>query len=341
MPPPYYHQLEQRFLDLKAWNDRSKQTLEHREVFKDAMSRLVHELDDGAKETAQVPENMEVLCLLISAEIWMKESNLILEPWASFELFALIAQGAEETQMIQCLPDALNLQQKSKLLLKAQNIVQTANDLFSVSDGKWSKTEKLSIDFICSVHAGLMAGLGVESDFRTVNLGAAGINRVYVPPLHIGSRLLILCDFMNDKWDQEKDLQSRMMAATLFLSEFLFIHPFKNGNGRLARLLFSWVLRNDTVVPVSLTAQRDEFIDAIYESQGPGSKLYRLAALVAKCAAETAWNANYVLSPPMDIPTPSIDGEKGFDVTQKKIAIAGAVVAVIVVILGLTRSRRP
>jgi len=90
--------------DLKTWNDRSKGTQTHREVFTDAMSRIVAELEDGAKYAAQDPENMQVLCLLISADIWMRESNIVMEPLASFELFELIQQGAEEAKKMLLLP---------------------------------------------------------------------------------------------------------------------------------------------------------------------------------------------------------------------------------------------
>ena len=75
---------------------------------------------------------MKVLCLLLSAEIWMNEINLILEHGASFELFELVAQGAEEAQLIQY---ALSLRQKSKLMLKAhgEEEVDVTQDEFAIA----------------------------------------------------------------------------------------------------------------------------------------------------------------------------------------------------------------
>ena len=48
---------------------------------------------------------------------------------------------------------------------------------------------------------------------------------------------------------------SQIIIAAVFLEQFLLIHPFSNGNGRTARILFSLLLKQSSsnfVLPVSL-----------------------------------------------------------------------------------------
>ena len=158
----------------------------------------------------------------------------------------------------------------------------------------WNDRSKQTHEHV-SVHASVMVGWGwgVGSYLRAVNLGAVGSNR------KVGHRLSIVRDFMNDKFDQEKDLQSRTKVSTLFLSSFsLFIHS------RTA--LVGWPDCSSAAFcerhGCSCVAECSKKCWHTLRCSGTEYKaLYCLAALVAKCAAETAWNANYVLSPPMDI----------------------------------------
>jgi len=55
-----------------------------------------------------------------------------------------------------------------------------------------------------------------------------------------------------------------------FLTHFLQIHPFTNGNGRVARLLISWLMVDLSVVPVPLLttiSTRHTYLDCIRDSR--------------------------------------------------------------------------
>ena len=55
-----------------------------------------------------------------------------------------------------------------------------------------------------------------------------------------------------------------------FLSRFLYIHPFSNGNGRVGTILLSYLLSNFSVLPVSLyikNAGRGVYLSCLRESQ--------------------------------------------------------------------------
>lgn len=56
--------------------------------------------------------------------------------------------------------------------------------------------------------------------------------------------------------------------AAVFMSRFCFIHPFSNGNGRVARLCVSMLMKDWACVPVSLSgpSSRDVYLKCIHEA---------------------------------------------------------------------------
>jgi Fic family protein len=66
-----------------------------------------------------------------------------------------------------------------------------------------------------------------------------------------------------------------LMLATIFHAEFETIHPFRNGNGRVGRLLFSWMMRGWGFPSLVLSLDDvDDYYDGISDvEQGYGYKL--------------------------------------------------------------------
>lgn len=129
-------------------------------------------------------------------------------------------------------------------------------------------TPPLSVDYICTLHKQVMTGLLPEEalgHYRTKHAKPAGSSFVYAPPSEIEARLRVLIDFVNNtststNWDQVK-------LAALFMAEFLAIHPFSNGNGRLARLLLSLLLKDLFLVPFTFTStSRSKYIEVLEHS---------------------------------------------------------------------------
>jgi Fic family protein len=58
---------------------------------------------------------------------------------------------------------------------------------------------------------------------------------------------------IDSRINAEVDTARIIKIAAQFLNKFLFIHPYENGNGRVARLLVSYILLSVSIVPVSLT----------------------------------------------------------------------------------------
>jgi len=80
---------------------------------------------------------------------------------------------------------------------------------------------------------------------------------IYAPPDSIPTKVSALINFVNNTLSSlgKPNNENRIRAICLgafFLSEFLLIHPFFDGNGRTARLLLSYILQSHTVVPLSL-----------------------------------------------------------------------------------------
>jgi len=74
--------------------------------------------------------------------------------------------------------------------------------------------------------------------------------------------------------------------GTIFFSEFLLIHPFINGNGRTARLLLNFVMKDYSVVPFSLYSSRESYIEVL-EHRNDGNAPHLLAHYILKSICAT------------------------------------------------------
>jgi len=114
---------------------------------------------------------------------------------------------------------------------------------------------ELTTDLICRVHEkvgarGLIRGAG---RFRIVAVCAQGCGLVYLSPGKIATRLQALVQATNTALaEHSPDIAGCIAVGAVFFSEFLLIHPFLNGNGRVARLMLNYLLRRIVIVPFTL-----------------------------------------------------------------------------------------
>lgn len=103
--------------------------------------------------------------------------------------------------------------------------------------------QRLSIEIVKMAHGILMRGAKADNDnafagmFRTQDAYALSNKQntqVFVCPADIEDRLQLALDRL-----QPDSLES----IAVFLERFVYVHPFKDGNGRLARLLVSRCLK--------------------------------------------------------------------------------------------------
>lgn len=68
----------------------------------------------------------------------------------------------------------------------------------------------------------------------------------------------------------------QIILGAFFLEEFLSIHPYKNGNGRTARVLFSLLVSDCKTLPISFFAnsplayssKKEYYIESLEKSRG-------------------------------------------------------------------------
>ncbi|PKY57292.1 hypothetical protein RhiirA4_549595 [Rhizophagus irregularis] len=159
-----------------------------------------------------------------------------------------------------------------RLVKKVQNLNDAITSIFP------SKFfPKLSIDNFTPLLAkqlnqhicnGLIDDAG---QYRIKYVMPAQENFVYMSPYLIEDRMNELFRQCREKFKKEGlQLEEAVKFGACFYSHFLSIHPFMNGNGRVARLLLSYLLSRFTAVPFSLyigTKTRDVCLQCLRESR--------------------------------------------------------------------------
>jgi Fic family protein len=130
---------------------------------------------------------------------------------------------------------------------------------------------------IRDVHSHVMKG---QDDFgsggyRTLNVKAAGTDFTYPDHLHVPELMADYVSWLNNPGDVHP-----VELATEAHLRFVTIHPFRDGNGRVGRLLMNLILlRVGYTIAVIPVERRAEYIDALVVAQ-TGEGRARLTGLV-------------------------------------------------------------
>ena len=151
-----------------------------------------------------------------------------------------------------------------------------------------------SLENICELHARIGQGIIANAGrFRTVGSAPLGSTRQYKVPEAIEGSLRDLVDSVNTLClDNTATDEDTIKIASAFYAAFLMIHPFSDGNGRVARLCLSWLLKDRFVVPVSLAVGgldgRQIVLQCLESTETWDGKPSQLARYVLNCASDTA-----------------------------------------------------
>ena len=174
--------------------------------------------------------------------------------------------------------------------------------------GQWDELI-LTPDSICAVHKTLLQGIDHRSgQLRTAHAYGGHPNGrdvfFYEEPDLLDSLLHTVCDLYNSALEGlPQDIPPAVptlyrMASVLF-HQFITVHAFSDGNGRLARILANHVLRKVTPFPITFCADgssisRKTFLTAIMQARNAASPAFlRLVAPtdLAALMIEAGWAA--------------------------------------------------
>lgn len=182
----------------------------------------------GNLEARQVPKS-----LLLNLE----RNNLIQSSYASNSIEGNPLSQAEVTNLL--LNDRIPINRDEKEIVNYFTILKNMGRLIN---------KDLNLDSILSVHQNLMNGVNekIKGQIRNnqVVVGMKLPNGKLIikhnPPFHkkteINNALQKLIDWVNSSQEQP------ILKAGIFHHEFVYIHPFEDGNGRTCRLLTALIL---------------------------------------------------------------------------------------------------
>jgi fido (protein-threonine AMPylation protein) len=121
----------------------------------------------------------------------------------------------------------------------------------------------ITVKFMCKLHKFIQRNIDDDGAgcIRRIPVGITGSKWEPPPAIVVEEELDILLDWYNEN----KKSMHPVELAGLFHHKYLQIHPFKDGNGRVARELLNFILeRNDyppIVIPVSRRQEYMEFLE--------------------------------------------------------------------------------
>lgn len=142
------------------------------------------------------------------------------------------------------------------------------------------KDTKITQREIKDIHYIILQGIDRASagSYRNLDVRASGTDHVY-PPHYLVNDLME--EFI--KWMDSEEAQDMhpLRLATEIHYRFVSIHPFKDGNGRTARLLMNLsLLRNGYPISIITNNLRPEYIQSLVYAQDNNDDVEKLLELV-------------------------------------------------------------
>jgi hypothetical protein len=154
----------------------------------------------------------------------------------------------------------------------------------------------LNVPLLRELNKDVMKGISDQDGFRSHNASPAGYNVSYLTPKKIGGCLTSLLSHLHLVLEQVRQIDNpsiklftALRVGTVFFSLLLYIHPFDDGNGRTARLVLSYVLREFTIVPISLYCNEGSskaYYEAVFKHHCDLTDFpFALEEFIIECAA--------------------------------------------------------
>ncbi|OIO21320.1 hypothetical protein AUJ17_03255 [Candidatus Micrarchaeota archaeon CG1_02_47_40] len=119
--------------------------------------------------------------------------------------------------------------------------------------------EPLSIDFIVDLHRVVVYNLGVKEGIRSANVSIKG--NPFYKIAHFSQILPMLnelCRKINEFNGRKRSIRKTIEFAVFAHNEFQHIHPFEDGNSRMTRLVWNYVLMRNGFPLINIYANAKE-----------------------------------------------------------------------------------
>ncbi|KAJ3410107.1 beta ketoadipyl CoA thiolase, th1 [Chytriomyces hyalinus] len=177
-------------------------------------------------------------------------------------LESLVGEGILENEATLDTVEALLLlpSADSKLAKKVQNLHAAAMFLFPLSfmSPHNNKSHEFTLELALTLHRIVGKDLIPNAGcFRQNWASPSQETYVYLEPHFIESHLnTLFTETAEALCKSNNSLLTQVKIAASFMTSFLHIHPFSNGNGRVARLLMPLLLCKHSVVPIHVAGTR-------------------------------------------------------------------------------------
>ena len=150
--------------------------------------------------------------------------------------------------------DVLNIinGNEDKVSEKAKILINNSLNGFNFILEMVENNEELTENRLKDLHEIIMKGLGVGGLYRNVDISIKGSN--HIPPSYIK-----VYDRMKKYFDAINDTSVEKYEQIAFSHlQLAKIHPFLDGNGRLARLVLNYELLKNNLKPISIDKDKKE-----------------------------------------------------------------------------------
>jgi len=242
--------LSQYYLDLSKKEKR---------LIKESLSKMFYVSEIFSVERLEKIENLRIDFKYKILELSNFEKTRL---WTRYAVQFIFESNAIEGSKLS--PKEVNSIIKKEYIKKTteKREIKEVRNSIKAFDLIRSKKFKLNQHQIINLHKLLVDGLGISVGYKKKEIIVN--NKPTTEPGKVRFEMKILLDWYKDS--KKKNLHPLNLAAD-FHQRFEVIHPFEDGNGRVGRLLFDWILFDYNYPPILFLYQnRQKYFNALNQA---------------------------------------------------------------------------